>query len=258
VLGAFLFSTVGAAPVFAANAVSYLFVIAAVLSVRLPRPVRDGHASRGLRALGDGFRIARRDPVITRCLVTIFTLSVISLPFIGQFPVLAQRNLGVDERSTTYGVLYACFGIGAVLGAISIGTVFRRRSKAQTGRAAVAAFAVSLAVLAVLRGPLPAFPVLVVVGSAYLALATSLMTVLQERVDDNARGRVMSLWIMGWAGMLPLGNLVAGPIIEMTSVTTVLLVGAAWAGVLAVYLRIEPKPVRQRAPEPELTACSSH
>jgi predicted MFS family arabinose efflux permease len=247
-LGALLDSRLGAAPVFALNALSYLFIIWAVLGVRLPRPRRDGRAASGLRALGDGFRVARRDPVITRCLVTIFTLSLVSLPFIGQFPVLAERNLGIDERSVSYGVLYACFGMGAVLGALSIGTVFRRRSKAQTGRVAVGVFAVALATLALLRHPAPAYPVLVAVGSAYMALATSLMTVLQERVTEQTRGRVMSLWIMGWAGMVPVGNLLAGPLIEATSVTTVLLVGAAWAAVLALVIRLDlratPRPDR--------------
>jgi predicted MFS family arabinose efflux permease len=257
VIGAFLDSKLGAASVFAANAASYLFVIGALLSVRLPPPVRDGHASRGLRALGDGLRVARRDLVIRRCLVTIFTLSVISLPFIGQFPVLVERNLGVDERSTTYGLLYGCLGVGAVIGALSIGTVLRQRSKPQIARVAAAGFAVALAVLALLRDAALAVPVLVVVGFCYLSLATSLMTVVQERVDEQARGRVMALWIMGWAGMLPVGNLIAGPFIEMTSVTAVVLVGAAWAGVLAFYVRLDLRGAPR--PQPEATvvpACS--
>jgi MFS family permease len=240
VIGAWLDSRFGAASVFAGNAASYLFVIAALLTVRLPPPIRDRHGSTGLRALGDGLRVARGDLIIRRCLITIFTLSVISLPFIGQFPVLAQRNLGVDERSTTYGLLYACLGVGAVIGALAIGTVFRQRSKAHIARLAAAGFAAALATLAVLREAAFAFPVLMVVGFCYLSMATSLMTILQERVDENARGRVMALWIMGWAGMLPVGNLIAGPLIEMTSVTAVVLVGAAWAGVLAFYLRLEP------------------
>jgi hypothetical protein len=45
---------------------------------------------------------------------------------------------------------------------------------------------------------------------------------------------------MGFGGMVPLGNLIAGPLIEVSSVTVVMLGGAAWALVLAAYARIGP------------------
>jgi predicted MFS family arabinose efflux permease len=241
VIGAFLYSAIGAAAVFSVNALSYLFVAVAVGRVRLPRPAPDGRSSRGLRALGDGLREARANPVVGRSLVTITLFSLVSLPFVGQFPVLAERNLDIGTRSTAYGVLYACFGIGAVLGALAIGTVLGRHPKPTIVRWGLVGYAASLAALALLRGPAPAYPVVTVVGFAYLAVVTALMTIVQEQLDNRIRGRVMALWIMGWAGMVPVGNLVAGPLIEATSVTTVLLVGAAWAAVLAAYVRIDPR-----------------
>jgi MFS family permease len=238
VIGAFLDSLVGAPAVFAVNGLSYLFVVWALRSVTLPPPANGGVAnSRGWRALSDGFRIVRGHRVLGPSLVTIFTLSLISLPFIGQFPVVAERNLGVDERSTTYGVLYAAFGIGAVLGALSIGTVFKHLSRVRMVRGGLGGFAVALAVLALVRGPLPAFPALTVLGFCYIAAVTSLMTLVQEHCEEHTRGRVMALWVMGWGGTVPLGNLLAGPLIEWTSITAVMLVGAAWAVALAVYLR---------------------
>jgi MFS family permease len=248
VIGAFLDSLAGASTVFVVNAGSRLFVVVALLTVQLPRPLVDHAASRGLRALGDGLAIARRNPMVGRCLVIISTYSLISLPFIGQFPVLAERNLGIDERSTAYGALYACFGIGAVAGALSIGTVFSQRSKARLARFGLMAFSGALGVLALLRGPMPAYPAVAVVGFTYFALVTSLMTLLQEEVEDRVRGRVMALWIMGWAGMVPVGNLVAGPLIELTSMTTVMLVGAGFALALTAYARLEPSHLAPALP----------
>ena len=58
---------------------------------------------------------------------------------------------------------------------------------------------------------------------------------LQEHLDDEQRGRVMALWIMGFGGTVPLGVLVAGWAANFVSITTVLLVGAVWAVVLAVW-----------------------
>jgi hypothetical protein len=44
--------------------------------------------------------------------------SLLCLPFIGQMPTVAAENLGLDPESLGYGLLYACFGLGAVTGAV--------------------------------------------------------------------------------------------------------------------------------------------
>jgi predicted MFS family arabinose efflux permease len=155
--------------------------------------------------------VARHQLVVRRVLITIFTFSLISLNFIGQLPVVAERNLGIDERSSAYGALYACFGIGAVIGALSIGTVFSQSSKERITRLALVGFAAALTVFALRRGAALAYPVILAVGLCYFGLITSLSTILQQHLADHERGRVMALWIMGFGGTVPIGNLVAGP-----------------------------------------------
>jgi MFS family permease len=235
VIGAALYVEFGAPWVFIGNAASFLLVIWSLLSVRLPEPVPDTSGIRGIRRLGAGFQVARSDRVVGRCLVVIFSYSLLSLPFIGQLPTLADRNLDIAARSTEYGYLYACFGVGALLGALSIGTVLAARSLELVVRVGLVAFAGFLAVFALLRSPLPAYPAVLLVGLAYFAVITSLSTVLQQRLDDANRGRVMALWIMGFGGTVPIGNLLAGPLIEATSITVVVLAGAAIAVLLAWY-----------------------
>ena len=68
---------------------------------------------------------------------------------------------------------------------------------------------------------------------------TSLSTVLQSHLEENVRGRVMALWIMGFGGTVPIGNLIAGPLIELLSVTSVVLAGAVVALGLAAYADLE-------------------
>jgi len=240
IIGSVLDARFGASAVFTANAASYLLVIWSLLSVRLPPPVPDTSGLRGLRRVASGFRVAQRDPVVGRALAIIFTFSLLSLPFIGQMPTLADRNLGIDARSEQYGLLYACFGVGALMGALSIGTVLSDRSKERVVRVGLVAFAGFLAVFSLLRSPGPAYPAILLVGLAYFAVITSLSTVLQQRLDDSNRGRVMALWIMGFGGTVPIGNLIAGPLIDATSVTTVVLAGVVVALVLAAYADLMP------------------
>lgn len=242
VIGSALYVRLGAEWVFVGNAASYLLVIWSLLSVRLPAPMPDTSGLRGIRRLGSGFQVARADRVVGRCLVVIFTFSLLSLPFIGQLPTLADRNLAIDVDDMQYGILYACFGVGALLGALSIGTVLSERRLEGVVRAGLVAFAGFLAVFSLLRSPLPAYPAILLVGLAYFAVITSLSTVLQQRLDDANRGRVMALWIMGFGGTVPIGNLLAGPLIEATSITTIVLAGALIALALAWYADLSERP----------------
>ena len=242
VIGAAVFSRVGASWVFVINAASYLLVIWSLLSVRLPDPVVDRSGPQGIRRLAAGFIVARHDRVVGRSLVIIFTFSLLSLTFITQMPTLADLNLGIDPDSQQYGWLYACFGVGALLGAISIGTVLADRSLERLVRVSLVAFAGFLVLFSLLRSPGPAYPVVLLVGLAYFAMITSLSTVFQQRLDEGNRGRVMALWIMGFGGTVPIGGIVAGYLMERSSVTTVVLAGAAVALLLAAYADLTAPP----------------
>jgi MFS family permease len=234
-IGAAIYAAIGAAPVFLINAATYFFAIVAILVVDYPRhPAVPATGGVG-RRLAEGFWIARRDPLIRRVLTVLVLLSFFSLAFIGLMPAIAATNFGIRPRSFDYGVLYAVFGLGAALGAVSVGTWFAAVPKARLVRPALVAFAVLLAAFGLVREPALAFAVAPLMGYAYFVVITSLSTVLQEHVDDLVRGRVVALWIMGFGGMVPLGVLAGGVLAHVTSITFVLLVGAAFALVLAAY-----------------------
>jgi MFS family permease len=235
VIGGVAYHYVGPAWVFAGNAATYLFVVVALMMVSLPTlPQGAQHASRW-RELTAGITTARADRVVGRCLVTVFVFSLLALAFIGQMPVVAAHNLGIDPKSANYGLLYACFGTGALIGAISIGTVFSRTSKALMVRVCLLCYSVALAVFALLRAALPAYFIVAVVGAFYFAFITALNTSLQTRLGDAVRGRVMALWIMGFGGTVALGNLIVGPVVSAVGITDVLLFGAVVALTLAWY-----------------------
>jgi len=234
-IGAAIYAGIGASPVFVINAATYLFAIVALLLVHYPRHAAVSEAEGIVARLTEGFAVARRDPLIRRILVTLVLLSLFSLAFIGLMPPLAAENLGLRPRSVEYGALYAVFGLGAALGAMSVGTWFASYPKARLVRPALVAFGLLLGAFALVRQPALAFLVAPVLGYAYFVVITSLSTVLQEHVDDAVRGRVIALWIMGFGGTVPVGVLVAGPIAQATSITFILLVGAVVAIALAFY-----------------------
>jgi MFS family permease len=235
VIGGLIIPTIHAWGVFAVNGVTYFFAIATLLMVTIPRPYPDRNEQGLKRALG-GFRVARQDGLIGRCLLMITTFSFFCLSFIGLLPVIAGKNLGMNVTSTAYGVLFACFGSGAALGAIAVGTVLVPYSKALIVRAGMPIFGVFLGVLAALRHPAVAFGIVFLVGFFYFATITSLSTVLQNHLTPQVRGRVMALWIMGFGGTVPFGLLAGGWLADRTSVSTVLYVGVVFAFLLTLLI----------------------
>jgi MFS family permease len=232
VIGGAIFVALDAGPVFAINAVTYVFAVIGLVWARYPRYAHPSEDDRRKHHVLDGLRIARADPVIKYVLLTLFSFSFFSVTFVGIMPVVAKYNL--DIAGGLYAILYATFGIGAAAGALTVGSVFAQRSKVALLRPGFVLFAIFLAAFGLARNAVLAFVVVSILGYMYFVVVTCLSTILQKRLRDEERGRVMALWIMLFGGTVPLGVLVAGPFAKSYS-TEVLLVGAVWALVLAVF-----------------------
>ena len=232
-IGGVLLPTIHASGVFGINAATYLFAVAGALAIRPVTRPRGRGGEQGLRRLLGGFAVARRDPLVRSVLATIASISFFCLPFIGLMPVVAAQNLGMKVTGFQYGLLYACFGLGAAAGAIAVGSVLvgYRRDRVIAG--GLTLFSVMLLVFGLLRTPGPAYPIVFLVGLFYFATVTTLSTRLQEHLRDEVRGRVMALYMMGFGGTIPLGLLVAGPIATRTNITAVVVAGATVAMLLA-------------------------
>lgn len=238
VIGSAIYAAVGPSWVFVLNALSFVAVITVIRRVAFPPAPATG--SQGLHRLVEGLRIARSDRVVGHCLIAIFTFSFLCLPFIPQLPKIAADHLAIEPKSGAYGLLYACFGIGAVLGALSIGSIFAGSSMPALTRRAMVGFAVMLVVFGSLRSAAPAYVAITVLGCVYFAVITSLSTTLQQDLDDSVRGKVMALWIMGFGGTVPLGGFAGGAVIEAAGIVPMVLLGAVVALLLAAVLDYRP------------------
>jgi predicted MFS family arabinose efflux permease len=240
-IGGVLYAKVGAPWAFVFNAVSYLALIGALATVHLPAVLAG--KQQGWRRVLDGFAVARRDRVVGRCLMTLVMFSFFCLPIAVLMPVLAHDDLRIKANTIAYGLLYAIFGAGAVVGALAIGTFLAGRQLESIVRIGLGGFAVSLAAFGLLRSPGPAYPVAFLLGLFYFATVTSLATVLQRRLEDSVRGRVMALWVMAFGGTVPLGAIVAGPLSGRYGISAVVVGGAVVAGLLVFFADLHDRPV---------------
>jgi MFS family permease len=211
-------SGVTTAQIFFINSCTYLIVMSAVLRITLP--------------------VAPERPVIGRVLLTMFSFSLLSLPFVGLFPAVADLAFGIEPRTPLYKWLYATWGLGAMFGALAVGTVLATEDKRTTARRGFLLFAVALTLFASAPNVPLAFVTGFLLGTTYFSTTTALMTVLQSRLELQVRARVLSLWFMAFGGTIPIGNIIFGPMMDSIGARPVLYLGAAWALFLSWWCNI--------------------
>ncbi len=246
ILGSASLGLIKISGVFLVNSVAYLIIIAALVITPIPSPVRKQALSARERLFG-GLAVARRSEQVRRPLLVMITFSLFCLPFIGLLPAIAEESWGVDSESTTYGVIYAVFGLGALAGAAAVATVLGELDRGLVIRSTLAMFALSLGAMSFVESAALAFPSMFFVGLFYFTMPTVLSTFLQEHLGDEVRGRVMALWIVSFGGILSITNLFSGTIADATSLHAVNLFGAAVAMGLAIFVRLRPGPIAGEA-----------
>ena len=222
---------------FAINAVTYLFVIFALLSVKVPAIAFDTTA--GWRRFTFAFKIARERVVISRLILTLASFSLLSLPYVGLFPAIAQLNFGIESQSATYNLLYATWGLGACLGGLSVSTLFVDIDNRKLIRIGFASFAVSMMAFALAPNVELAFLTVFFLGAAYFFTTTAMQTVFASGLTPEIRARVMALWFMAFGGTVPIGNLIFGPLVDRYGSQWLLVLGSLWAVVLWWWCDIE-------------------
>jgi MFS family permease len=240
------------AQLFLVNAATYLFLIIALVSVRVP-DVRAEHTETGWRRALTGVRIARSRRVLSRLLVSMFGFSFFSLVYVALYASVVRLNFGINPKGPTFKWLYAVWGLGAMLGALAVGTVLVHLDRRKLIVAGFTGFAVSLAAYALIRSPGPAFPVGLVLGFCYFLTATSMITIFQQNLRDTERASVMPLWFMAFGGSVTLGGLAFGKLVDEIGARWVMLGGAAFALYLAWWCDL-----RRLAPDDFLDEEGDH
>jgi MFS family permease len=224
------------------NAVTYVAILVSLSLVTFPTIGRATEA-QGWRNVTTGLRIAWRRRILARILIGMATFSILCLPFVGLFPTIARLNFGLDPNTDgIYNYLYATWGLGAMVGALLVGTVLAKRDHRRLVTPFLVGFAGCLAAFALVRSPGPAFPIGFALGLCYFAMTTCMMTVLQQNLRNEERARVMSLWFMSFGGAVAIGNPIFGRVMDEVGATPVLLMGAAVALALSWFCNLAARP----------------
>lgn len=231
----------GEAMCFALDSISFVAVISSLLMMSVPPRPRRPHAQHVLADLAEGVRYTWKSPPIKAVLINLALVTLASVPLGVLMPVFAKDIL--HGGPTMLGTLMAASGIGALAGGLALAA---RRSVWEIVPI------IPLATM-ILGAALIAFglshwlwlslPLVTVTGFCALMQTASSNTLVQTLVDDDKRGRVMSLFVVCFQGMMPLGALFAGLLAKtyLGPGRTLVLSGLACiAAALAFLPRVAP------------------
>jgi MFS family permease len=220
-LAGFAVAAIGEASCFLVNAASYLAVLLALAAI--DAEVQAGSRAPAFAALRDGAAYAFRHAGIRSQLLIVAAVSFFVTPYAVMMPLFAREILGGDAR--TYGLLIGSAGAGSLMASL---TLARRPHTGGLERLvvlAVTAAGAALMLFALNSRLWLAFPIVMVLGFSVILVIAGSNTLIQTRVEDAYRGRVMAIFSVAFLGIAPLGSLSVGAMSGLLPVTGILACG---------------------------------
>jgi MFS family permease len=259
-LAGIVIAAVGVGWCFTINAVSFLAVLAGLLAMRVRElyPLADRRRPTMWRGTREGFAYARRNRTVKLVLVMMVVFASVSFNFNILLPVLAKTTL--HGSSITFGLISACFGAGALLGALTSAAVSKTTWRVMLGGAA--GFGVCELLIAPVQSVFVVGALLFLCGICFTSYTANSNAAIQLESPDYIRGRVLGLYYYAWNGLAPLGALLVGWLCD--SGGTQLAFSVAGASALAVTAfaaatisrrRLSSRPAVQAEPAGEQLAA---
>jgi MFS family permease len=233
----------GIADVFWINAVSFLFVIAALRAVRVQphAPERRGSEERegAWKSLVEGVHYATTHRMIGIVILSTAIMSFVGMPYVVLLVPVADKVLGFHGAAAytnPYNFLLAANGLGALVGALIVASLPHSVRRERLMRWTILATAVVLIAFAFSPWLWLSLALSSIAGAFVLTTNSLANTSVQANVPHHLRGRVMSVYIMSFLGVMPLSALAFGWIAQMVGPSWAIAGGAvalaAWALVL--------------------------
>jgi MFS family permease len=233
-LGGFAMALVGVAGNFFLNGLSFLAVLLALTRIKYVEPAVH-QEGRLWEKMKQGFAYVFQHAAMSSLVVLVAIGSLLAIPYLTFVPYFARDVLGSDESGL--GILMACSGAGAFLGAINIAylTLIRRRGFFVVR--ASAGLYVSIIAFTFSRNFYLSGFFLTLAGYCMIISVATINSTLQHLAENQMRGRVMSIYSTAFLGLPPIGCLIAGSLARVISVPHVIagMSTLALLGSLGVY-----------------------
>jgi MFS family permease len=204
----------GVGTCFLINTITFLAVLVGLLMMRkeeLVPLVRSAEPPTMMRGIREGIAWALASPQMRLVLAIVTVVSTVGFNFHVLLPLLASATLHTGPE--VFGILSACFGGGALLGALLSAALGRASWKVLV--LGTGGFSLSLLALAPVETMWACAVVLFITGTCFTLWTSNANSILQLNAPDHLRGRVVSLYLWAFAGFAPVGGLLAGWLVDI-------------------------------------------
>jgi MFS family permease len=265
---------IGEGSCFLIDGISYAGVIAAYCVMTTHPAERRRKTTSVLEELKEGLQYAYNSLPIRTILILLGLFGLTGFPALASLlPIFGDALGGHHAGAVMYGFLVGASGVGAMGGALWLASRKTVRGLVRVVAYSTTGFGLVLIGFALSRSLWLSIPLVMLCGTGMIVTAASVNTVLQTLAEDDKRGRVMSLYMMAMAGMVPWGSLVAGTLASTLAATvpgwtseagasaTLILMGAivlgagTWFALKLPMLRRVIRPIYiQKGNMPEVAA----
>jgi MFS family permease len=215
----------GVPVVFGLNALSVVFLAAALLLWRRRATGSEDTRERFVPALRAGGRYVWHEPVVRRILLRVMLFIPPGMALWALLPLIASERLGLGAAG--YGALFGALGAGAIVAALVLGRVRDHLSTSALLTAAAVLFAATLALIVLLTNFLAALVILVFAGLAWTTVISTLNAELQLFLPVWVRARGLAIYMVTFTGSMTVGALLWGLIAEGLGLRLTFFIAAA-------------------------------
>jgi MFS family permease len=220
-----LISTLGEGICFLLNGISYVAVLAALQAIRVAEKEKRTQNGPVWGEFREAIDYARNFKPIIAILALLSVFSIAGAPYMVLMPAYAKDVL--HGGAHTFGFLMSAAGIGALSATLYLASRKNAHGLIKVIPAAAGACGFAIAAFAFSRSFTLCIFFLFLAGFSMMTHIASSNTIIQTIVDEDKRGRIMSLYAMSFMGVMPFGSLLAGGIAGKIGVQNTLLLGAA-------------------------------
>jgi MFS family permease len=223
----------GAKATFGINGASFVVFLITLAIIRVRPVVRAPSTETWATQFRSGFtyvmhRRALRLVVVTGLIVSFFGQSMVQLA-----AGLAREDFGVEGRG--FGILSAVYGVGAVVATVLLVVGGERLRRSRMTLIGLGLFSAGIGVTIATKQLSIGLVGFLVAGTAHALCGTSLNTSMQAQVDEEYRGRALSMFMMALLIGMPFGALIGGWLGDQIGLRTTL---AGYATVLVGYFLV--------------------
>ncbi len=238
VAGNVVLVAIGAAACFALNGLSFFIVVIALASLRLPPHV----TAKTHRAIGEdlkgGLAFVRQSRLMLTITLLVFVSTFLVMPVLTLMPAFATNvlNHGTGTSATRLSMLMASQGLGAIVGALLVGSFGRFKNMGTAWLVLQALQGLLIAAFASSRVLSLSLGLIFLGGIVFMAVFSISFSIVQLTVPDELRGRVVSIYMVALRGGWPLGGLVAGGLADRFTAPTVLATNGVLLAVIVTLI----------------------